>query len=47
MDSAAVYMRREVEIPVPVRKATAFICGLGYYELYINGRNVGDRVMDP
>ena len=46
-DSAAVYMRREVEIPVPVRKATAFICGLGYYELYINGRKVGDRVMDP
>lgn len=28
-------------------KATAFICGLGYYELYINGRKVGDRVMDP
>lgn len=28
-DSAAVYMCREVEIPVPVRKATAFICGLG------------------
>nr|WP_302385405.1 family 78 glycoside hydrolase catalytic domain [uncultured Alistipes sp.] len=46
-DSAAVYMRRQVELPSPVRRATAFICGLGYYELYINGRKVGDRVLDP
>jgi len=46
-DSAAVYMRREVEITDPVKMATAFISGLGFYELYINGRKVGDRVLDP
>lgn len=28
-------------------KATVAICGLGYYELYINGRKVGDHVLDP
>jgi alpha-L-rhamnosidase len=24
-----------------------YICGLGYYELYFNGRKVGDQVLDP
>jgi alpha-L-rhamnosidase len=31
---------------VPSR-ACAFICGLGYFELYLNGRRVGDHVLDP
>lgn len=30
----------------PVR-ATAYFCGLGYGELYLNGRKVGDHVLDP
>ncbi len=33
------------------RKATdharVYLCGLGYYELYLNGRKVGDHVLDP
>jgi alpha-L-rhamnosidase len=24
-----------------------YICGLGYYELYLNGRKVGEQVLDP
>ena len=28
-------------------RATAYVCGLGYYELYLNGRKVGDRVLEP
>ncbi|MDD5697052.1 MAG: glycoside hydrolase family 78 protein [Victivallaceae bacterium] len=31
----------------PGVKAEVWICGLGYYELYLNGRKVGDRVLDP
>ncbi len=27
--------------------AEVSICGLGYYELYINGKKVGDHVLDP
>jgi alpha-L-rhamnosidase len=27
--------------------ARLYISGLGYYEMYINGRKVGDRVLDP
>ncbi|MCK5845386.1 MAG: alpha-L-rhamnosidase N-terminal domain-containing protein, partial [Victivallales bacterium] len=23
------------------------ICGLGYYELYVNGIKIGDQVLDP
>lgn len=40
-------LRREFEIRGNPRSATAYICGLGYYELYLNGRRVGDHVMDP
>ena len=30
----------------PVR-ARCYVSGLGYYELYINGQRIGDRVLDP
>ena len=39
--------RRELTLAGPVRRARAYICGLGYYELYVNGASVGDHVMDP
>jgi len=44
-----VYLRKEFSTPCSerVRRATACICGLGFYELYMNGRRVGDRVLDP
>ncbi|HEY0866178.1 MAG TPA: family 78 glycoside hydrolase catalytic domain, partial [Fimbriimonas sp.] len=28
-------------------QATLFVCGLGYHECYLNGRKVGDHVLDP
>lgn len=31
----------------PIKSARAYISGLGYYELFINGRRVGDQVLDP
>lgn len=39
--------RRAISIEKPVRRARIYISGLGYYELYINGKKVGDRVLDP
>ena len=40
-------LRCEFELSgVPVR-ARAYVCGLGYYELYLNGGKVGDHVLDP
>ena len=46
-DPHAVYLRRMMKISKPLTRATAYICGLGYYELYLNGRRVGDHVLDP
>ena len=31
----------------PVRRALLYVCGLGQYELWLNGRRVGKRVLDP
>lgn len=39
--------RLEFELPAPVRSARAYATGLGYYELYLNGRRVGDAVLEP
>ena len=46
-DAHAVYLRREVGLSRRPVRATAYICGLGYYELYLNGKRVGDHVLDP
>ncbi|MDR2641592.1 MAG: glycoside hydrolase family 78 protein [Planctomycetaceae bacterium] len=46
-DVEAVYWRRKVEVVRGVKRATVFICGLGYYELYINGGKVSERVLEP
>lgn len=40
-------MRRPFRLEKPVRSARASVCGLGLYELYLNGRKVRDRVLDP
>lgn len=39
--------RREVPINGSVRRARVYVSGLGYYELYVNGQKIGDRVLDP
>lgn len=44
---AAPTLRREVQAKGKPVRATADICGLGYYELRINGQRVGDHVLDP
>ena len=37
----------EIDINKKIENAQAYICGLGYYELYLNGAKVGDHVLDP
>lgn len=39
--------RRKVLIDVPVKRARIYVCGLGFYELSINGSKVGSRVLEP
>lgn len=45
---SARYLRTEFACrDQEIRRATLHICGLGLYELYINGRRVGDQVLAP
>jgi len=39
--------RKVVNISGKIKKARAYISGLGYYELYINGEKIGDHVLSP
>jgi alpha-L-rhamnosidase len=43
----APLLRKEFAVTKPLERATAYICGLGYYELSVNGRRVSDHVLDP
>ena len=43
----AQLLRREFTLDKPVAWARAYVAGLGYYELHINGSRIGDRVMEP
>jgi alpha-L-rhamnosidase len=40
-------LRKGFTISKPVARATAYICGLGYYEMLINGAKISDHVLDP
>lgn len=40
-------LRKEFALPGPVTRARAYVAGLGFSELYLNGAKVGDRVLDP
>jgi alpha-L-rhamnosidase len=44
---AAPLLRKECALAKKVKLARAYISGLGWYELYINGEKVGDHVLDP
>ena len=43
----ARYLRREIVAEKPVKRAMAYICGMGTFDLFINGEKIGDHVMDP
>ena len=45
----ARYLRKAFtpEKPEEIVRATAYVSGLGYYELYLNGEKVGDHKLDP
>ena len=43
----APLLRREFPVEKTVRRAVAYICGIGYHELFLNGKRVGNHVLDP
>ena len=40
-------LRREFAVDKPLCRATAYVCGLGQFELSLNGKKVGDHFLDP
>ena len=44
---AARHLRQSFALSKPVKRATAHICGLGYYILNINGQRIGDYLLAP
>jgi alpha-L-rhamnosidase len=47
VQSLGIYLRKEFEVKGKIRRARAYVSGLGFYELRLNGRKVGDHVLDP
>ena len=44
---ASPFFRKQITLSGKIKKARAYISGLGYYELYINGKKSGDHVLSP
>jgi alpha-L-rhamnosidase len=44
---SARYLRKEFQVGKEIQTATAYICGLGLYELSVNGMKVGNEVLVP
>ena len=40
-------LRREFDAKEQIRRATAYVSGMGFFDLYVNGARVGDRILDP
>ena len=47
VQTEAIYLSRRFETGRGVKKARAYVCGLGFFELILNGRKIGDHVLDP
>ena len=45
--TSAPLLRRAFRLEGVVRQARAYVCGLGYFEFYLNGQRVGDHWLDP
>ncbi len=43
----APIFRKSFVLSKPIRQARIYTCGLGYYELHLNGAKVGDHALDP
>ena len=41
------YFRKEFLLDRKITHALVFVCGLGQYELYINGNKIGDQFLSP
>lgn len=43
----APFFRKSFSATKPITSARAFVTGLGYFEMYLNGQKVSDHILDP
>lgn len=46
-EQPAPMFRRQFALEGKIKRARVYLCGLGYYELFIDGRRVGNHLRDP
>lgn len=44
---SSLRIRKNFRLDKPVERARVYLCGLGYHELYLNGRKITDHVLAP
>lgn len=42
-----LFARKQFFLEKEIRVARAYVCGVGYYEVYLNGKKVGDACLHP
>ena len=47
VEKASPAFRRTFKVGKPVHDAVLHICGLGFYEAFLDGRRIGKKVLDP
>lgn len=47
LSQRSIILHRDIRLKGAVRKATAYITGLGFYEFAVNGKKIGDAVFAP
>ena len=46
-DGNSLLLRKQYQFVKPIKKAVVNVTGLGFYELSINGKRVGDKLLNP
>ncbi len=46
-DEEAPLLRKKFHTDSPIKRATVYVSGLGFYELHLNGHKIGDHELDP
>lgn len=44
---SARYFRKEFDAAKEIKRAVVYVTGLGFYQLYINGKRIGEQVLTP
>lgn len=44
---AARMLRKEFAVPKKIKQAVAYVCGVGFFDLYVNGKLASDQLLNP